>query len=150
MTRRPWFHDHAEIRRRQADRLAGRPTPPLAEGGPVRFQTRVYNEHGDLVSEHGTEDRHASPLAGTFTLHEAGTGRVTEPIPFDADPHEWPEDWAPPPMDRSVHMRPAETQHPPAEVRRRDRAREWAGEAGAAAGELLGELIGWLVRRLLD
>lgn len=86
--------------------------------------------------------RSAPPQAGTYTIRQGDV--VSEPIPYDGYPDSGTE------VDRSVHMRPAETQHPPAEVRRRDRAREWAGEAGAAAGELLGELIGWLVRRLLD
>lgn len=44
--------------------------------------------------------------------------------------HEWVEDWAPtPPVYRSVHMRPAETQHIPAD--RRD--------------SMLGRSLDWLI-----
>lgn len=117
MTRRPWFDDDAEIRRRHADRMMYRPVS--REPFP----------------------RSAPPQAGTYTIGQGGV--VSEPIPYDGYPSSTPE------VDRSVHMRPAETEHPPAEARRRDRARERAGEVGEVAGELLVELIGWLMRRLL-
>ena len=129
MKRRPWFADHAEIRRRQSDRLAGR--PPLAEGGPLRFHTRTYNEFGDLVGDSAAQDQAAPPVAGTFSL---GGG---PPMPYTASV-------VPDPVEPVRPVQPVRPEEP-----RRSRAREWAGEVGGVAGELVGELIGWVVRRLL-
>ena len=122
MKRRPWFDDDAEIRRRHADRMMYRPVNREPFPRPAPPEMRVARVGG-------------APEVSAALVRGAIDAAIAESIP--------------PEVDRSVHMRPAETEHPPAEARRRDRAREWAGEVGAVAGELVGELVGWLLRRLL-
>lgn len=122
MKRRRWFDDDIEIRRRHADRMMYRPVnrEPFPRPEPTSFTL----PNGIVISN------------GPSMLPDLQVARAGGMPPT-------------PEVDRSVHMRPAETRHPPAEARRRDRAREWAGEVGAVAGELVGELVGWLLRRLL-
>lgn len=129
MTRRPWFESHEVAAKTKADRLAGwRPLPPGV----------VVDEAGESMLPDIQVRRAGRPVPGSFTI--GWGGQVTDPIPHDAEPNEWPQRWSLPEVDRSVHMPPAETRHPNAIERAR-------GAVADRVDTAIARSVGWLLSR---